>query len=56
MGNYNYIPSSQTEQDELVKILGLNSVDDLFKEIPESLRIKELNIPSGKSEVEVRRI
>ncbi|MBP2966832.1 glycine dehydrogenase (aminomethyl-transferring), partial [Acinetobacter baumannii] len=56
MGNYNYIPSSHSEQEELLSILGLNSIDDLFKEIPESLKINELNIPSGKSEVEVLRI
>ena len=56
MGNYNYIPSSLTEQEELVNILGLESIDDLFKEIPEELRISELNIPKGKSEVEVRRV
>lgn len=56
MGNYNYIPSSQKEQEELVSILGLESIDDLFKDIPEELKISELNIPNGKSELEVRRI
>lgn len=56
MGNYNYIPSSSREQEELLEILGLESIDDLFKDIPSDLKIDELNIPSGKSEVEVRRI
>lgn len=56
MGNYNYIPSSQKEQQELLDVLGLNTLDDLFKDIPQELKISELNIPNGKSEVEVRRI
>lgn len=55
MGNYNYIPSSPEEQQELLDILGLKTLDDLFKDIPEDLKISELNIPNGKSEVEVRR-
>ncbi|MEG0254241.1 aminomethyl-transferring glycine dehydrogenase subunit GcvPA [Vagococcus sp.] len=56
MGNYNYIPSSQKEQQELLDVLGLDTLDDLFKDIPQDLKISELNIPNGKSEVEVRRI
>ncbi len=56
MGNYNYIPSSLDEQQELLEILGLKTLDDLFLDIPEKLKISELNIPTGKSEVEVRRL
>ncbi|MEG2708362.1 MAG: aminomethyl-transferring glycine dehydrogenase subunit GcvPA [Vagococcus sp.] len=56
MGKYNYIPSSKDEQKGILNILGLTSVEELFEEIPEELKIKELNIPNGKSEVEVRRI
>ncbi len=35
--------------------MGLNSIDDLFQDIPEHLRVKELDLPPPMSEVEVLR-
>ena len=34
---------------------GVNSVEDLFKQIPQYIRMKELNLPDGLSEMETQR-
>lgn len=49
-----YIPSSENEQREMLLTLGLNSQEDLFKSIPEKVKLKKLNIPQGISELEVK--
>ncbi|MBN2134970.1 MAG: aminomethyl-transferring glycine dehydrogenase subunit GcvPA [Acidobacteria bacterium] len=49
-----YLPNSGKEFDEILKEIGVGSVDELFKVIPEELRLtKPLDLPEGKSEVEV---
>ena len=51
-----YIPSSVREREELLKAVGVNSIDELFAVIPEAVRVKgELNLPKGLSEMELRR-
>lgn len=50
-----YIPNTKNEQIEMLKKIGINSVDDLFKNIPSDLIIEELNLPSAISELEVTR-
>ncbi|MDD5560689.1 MAG: aminomethyl-transferring glycine dehydrogenase subunit GcvPA [Candidatus Omnitrophica bacterium] len=49
----NYIPHTETEKKEMLKAIGVASIDDLFKCIPGGLRPKSFNIPEGKSEFEV---
>ncbi len=49
----NYIPHTEVEKKEMLKAIGVKSVDELFKDIPASLRPKSFNIPEGKSEFEV---
>ena len=45
-----YIPSSVREREELLKAVGVNSIDELFAVIPEAVRVKgELNLPKGLS-------
>lgn len=49
-----YIPNTEKERSEMLKSISVSSIDDLFKDIPEQLRMKnELNIPMGLSELEV---
>jgi glycine dehydrogenase subunit 1 len=49
-----YLPNSGKEFDEILKEIGVGSVDELFKVIPDELRLtKPLDLPEGKSEVEV---
>jgi glycine dehydrogenase subunit 1 len=48
--------TSATEQDrrEMLDAIGVGSLDDLFAEIPESVRLgRELDLPDGLSEQEV---
>lgn len=40
----------------MLKVIGVSSLDDLFAEIPEELRLKRpLNLPKAQSEMEIRR-
>lgn len=41
---------------ELLKELNIRSVDELFKDIPESIRTKMLGLPNGMDEDEIRRV
>lgn len=56
--NHPYIPNSVPEvQDEMLKELGLSSLEELHQEIPEELKLKEnMNLPKPcKSEYELKR-
>ncbi len=48
-----YVPHSPEETREMLEVIGVNSVDDLFAEIPIELRPKSFNLPKGMSEMAV---
>jgi glycine dehydrogenase subunit 1 len=49
-----YIPHTEKDIKEMLQAIGAKSIDDLFKVIPEELRLKRpLNIPPGLSEQEL---
>lgn len=48
-----YIPVTDKERQEMLQVIGLESVDQLFGAVPESVKIDGLNIPEGKSELEI---
>ncbi len=48
-----YVISSAPQQQEMLKEIGLNSLDDLYSAVPEKARLTELNLPAGLSEMEV---
>ncbi|OGI14737.1 MAG: glycine dehydrogenase (aminomethyl-transferring) [Candidatus Melainabacteria bacterium RIFCSPLOWO2_02_FULL_35_15] len=48
-----YLPHTNEDRKEMFDFLGIKSMDDLLKSIPEELRSFELNIPDGKSEIEI---
>lgn len=51
-----YIPNTTNEIDEMLKSIGVSSIDDLFMDIPEEIRLnRELNLDSPRSELEVVR-
>lgn len=52
----NYLGTTETQQKEMLHQMNLGSIDDLFAEIPDAVKIDKLNIPAGKSEMEVKRI
>lgn len=52
-----YIPNSAEDvKKELMEALGIDDVEELYQDIPQNLRLKKsLNLPSSRSELEVRR-
>ena len=50
-----YIPSTQEERLEMLKVVGLNDYRDLYKDVPAQMLLNDgdLNMPSGMSELEV---
>jgi glycine dehydrogenase subunit 1 len=49
----NYVPLTENDIKEMLETIGVSSLDALFSDIPKKIRLKELNIPSGKSQQEV---
>lgn len=50
----NYIPNTESEQAEMLQLMGRRSLDDLFVDIPAELRLKrELALPMALSELEL---
>lgn len=52
-----YIPHTQQDVSEMLSNLNIDNIDALFSEIPQNLRINQLNnIPQGLSEMELARL
>jgi glycine dehydrogenase subunit 1 len=47
-----YCPHTPEEMGEMLALIGVESVEDLFASIPRELRARSFNIPSGMSEFE----
>ena len=48
---HRFIPMTETDREEMLKVIGISSVDELFADIPEKVRFKgEYNIKKAKSE------
>ncbi|MBO8125616.1 MAG: aminomethyl-transferring glycine dehydrogenase subunit GcvPA [Firmicutes bacterium] len=46
-----YIPNTEQERQEMLKAIGAGSIDELFSDIPEEIRLqKELDLPTPRSE------
>lgn len=51
-----YIPVTDEDEKEMLNSIGLNSLDELFSDIPESIKLKKsLSLPEGLSELELSR-
>ena len=49
-----YIPNSPEERDEMLKIVGLNSADELFRSIPQDVQLnRKLDVTDPLAESEV---
>jgi len=48
-----YVPHTKDEVREMLAVIGVDSVDDLFAEITEEMRPKSFDLPDGLSEMEV---
>jgi glycine dehydrogenase subunit 1 len=49
-----WIPTTEAEAREMLEVIGVNSIDDLFAVIPPEFRLKNWGIPPGRSEMAVR--
>ena len=50
-----FVPTTARERDEMLRSIGVRSVDQLFEDIPAQFRTPELDVPPGLSELEVLR-
>lgn len=54
---YKYFPHTEADIKEMLARIGVNSLDDLYSDVPECIRFRqEYNLPEAKSEIEVRKI
>ncbi|MCR5151520.1 MAG: aminomethyl-transferring glycine dehydrogenase subunit GcvPA [Prevotella sp.] len=54
---YKYFPHTDEERNEMLRRIGVESIDDLFADIPEEIRFHgEYDISNAKSELELRRL
>lgn len=51
----NYLGTTLTEQKEMLQQMKLETIDELFQEIPQEVKVNELALPLGASELEVKR-
>lgn len=52
-----YIPSTAEEQSQMLRIMGLSSIEELLRDIPEQVRLRApLSIPEGRSEADALRM
>ncbi len=53
MGGHHYLPLTDEDRREMLKEIGVDSIEDLFSDIPEEVRLKRaLDLPPAMSELE----
>ena len=48
-----YIPVTDRERADMLASIGVSNVSELFKDVPEKLKVKSLGLPGGLSQQEV---
>ncbi|GAP06723.1 glycine dehydrogenase (decarboxylating) alpha subunit [Anaerolinea thermolimosa] len=48
-----FAPHTPSEREEMLKVIGVSSIDDLFRDVPENFRYPQLNLPPALTEMEV---
>ena len=51
----NFLVHSENTIKQMCAEIGVGGIEDLFKQIPQEIRMKELNLPDGLSEMETQR-
>lgn len=53
--NFKYFPQTKEEIEQMLKQAGMNSLDDLYADVPEQIRFRgEYDLPEPMSETEIR--
>jgi glycine dehydrogenase subunit 1 len=50
---FKYLPHTEQDIKEMLEVIGVKSIDDLFLEIPESLKNLDVDVPNSHSELEI---
>lgn len=50
-----YTPHTQSEVRAMLKKIGVKKIDELFTEVPNALKVKDLDMPKGISEMEAEK-
>jgi glycine dehydrogenase subunit 1 len=48
-----FVPHTETELEEMLQVIGVEHLEDLFTDVPEDYRFPTLNLPSSLTEMEV---
>ena len=48
-----YVPTTASEREEMLQVIGVESINDLHGMVPANMLVGELNLPDGMSELEV---
>lgn len=52
---YKYFPHTEADKKAMLERIGISSMDELYAEVPESVRLKkDYDLPEAKSELEIR--
>lgn len=51
--NFPYLPHTQDDREQMLRSIGVKSLEDLLSHIPKEVRLKELKIAPGLSELEL---
>ena len=51
-----YTPNTEADRQAMLATIGVDSIDDLFRDIPASARVKALNLPPSLSEMDAVRL
>ena len=55
MCSHKYLPHTEDDLKAMLSVAGVHSLDDLYSDVPEALRLKrEYDIPRGESEEGIR--
>ena len=52
---YKYFPHTEKDIKEMLSVIGVNTIDDLFSDIDDSLKGKDFNLPSSMDEISLRK-
>jgi len=49
-----YVPHTDSERSEMLKTIGVSSIEELFSDVPEQFRFPQLNLPPALTEMEAQ--
>jgi glycine dehydrogenase subunit 1 len=48
-----FVPHTESERDEMLKVIGVGRLEDLFTDVPADYRFPKLDLPEGLTEMEI---